>query len=43
VGNTICVVSVAVETETGSGPQVCAVANAVLRVVDMPRLPTPGP
>jgi uncharacterized protein (TIGR00369 family) len=43
VGNTICVVSVAVETETTSGPRVCAVANAVLRVVDMPKLQTPGP
>lgn len=43
VGNTICVVSVAVETETGSGPRVCAVANAVLRVVDMPSVRTPGP
>jgi uncharacterized protein (TIGR00369 family) len=43
VGNTICVVSVAVETETASGPRVCAVANAVLRVVDMPSVQTPGP
>lgn len=41
VGNTICVVSVSVETETSKGVQVCAVANAVLRVVDMPQLTTP--
>ena len=37
VGNTICVVSVSVETETVNGVQVCAVANSVLRVVDMPK------
>lgn len=37
VGSTICVVSVSVETETSRGVQVCAVANAVLRVVDMPQ------
>jgi len=42
VGNTICVVTVTVETETETGPRVCAVANAVLRVVDMPRLEAPG-
>jgi uncharacterized protein (TIGR00369 family) len=41
VGGTICVVSVSVETETSRGIQVCAVANAVLRVVDMPQLNTP--
>lgn len=38
VGGTICVVSVTVETETPKGTAVCAVANAVLRVVDMPQL-----
>ena len=37
VGGTLCVVSVSVETETANGVQVCAVANAVLRVVDMPQ------
>jgi len=37
VGGTICVVSVTVETETQKGIQVCAVANAVLRVVDLPK------
>jgi uncharacterized protein (TIGR00369 family) len=37
VGNTLCVVTVSVETEIQTGRQVCAVANAVLRVVDMPR------
>jgi uncharacterized protein (TIGR00369 family) len=39
VGNTLCVVTVSVETETETqtNRQVCAVANAVLRVVDMPR------
>jgi uncharacterized protein (TIGR00369 family) len=37
VGSTICVVSVSVETETTNGAKVCAVANAVLRVVDMPQ------
>lgn len=41
VGGTICVVSVSVETETSRGIQVCAVANVVLRVVDMPQLNTP--
>jgi uncharacterized protein (TIGR00369 family) len=41
VGNTICVVSVSIETETTKGNQVCAVANAVLRVVDMPQLALP--
>jgi uncharacterized protein (TIGR00369 family) len=41
VGSTICVVSVSVETETSKGVQVCAVANAVLRVVDMPALTPP--
>lgn len=38
VGTTICVVSVSVETDTPKGSQVCAVANAVLRVVDMPQM-----
>lgn len=38
VGSTICVVTVSVETETPKGIQVCAVANVVLRVVDMPQL-----
>jgi uncharacterized protein (TIGR00369 family) len=38
VGGTICVVSVTVETENQKGNQVCAVANAVLRVVDMPNI-----
>jgi uncharacterized protein (TIGR00369 family) len=37
VGNTICVVSVSVETETAKGIQICAVATVVLRVVDMPQ------
>jgi len=41
VGNTICVASVSIETETTKGNQVCAVANAVLRVVDMPQLAVP--
>lgn len=36
VGSTICVVAVSVETDTSKGTQVCAVAHAVLRVVDMP-------
>jgi len=36
VGSTLCVVAVSLETETAKGVQVCAVANAVLRVVDMP-------
>jgi uncharacterized protein (TIGR00369 family) len=43
VGNTICVVSVAVETETQTGVLICAVANAVLRVVDMPQFQTSKP
>jgi uncharacterized protein (TIGR00369 family) len=43
VGSTICVVSVSVETDTTKGVQVCAVANAVLRVVDMPQLSRPTP
>ena len=43
VGNTICVVSVSVETETAKGIQICAVANAVLRVVDMPQFNTRKP
>jgi uncharacterized protein (TIGR00369 family) len=38
VGSTICVVLVEVETEAASGIQLCAVASAVLRVVDMPQL-----
>jgi uncharacterized protein (TIGR00369 family) len=38
VGGTICVVSVTVETETQKGIQVSAVATAVLRVVDTPKL-----
>ncbi len=38
VGSTICVVSVSVEAQTPTGIKVCAVANAVLRVVDMPKL-----
>lgn len=43
VGNTICVVSVSVETETAKGIQICAVANPVLRVVDMPQFNTRKP
>lgn len=39
VGTTICVVSVEVETEAAHGVQLCAVATAVLRVVDMPPIP----
>jgi uncharacterized protein (TIGR00369 family) len=36
VGGTICVVTVEVDTDTPSGPRLCAVANATMRVVDMP-------
>ena len=36
VGATICVVAVEVETETPAGQQMCAVATATLRAVDMP-------
>jgi len=38
VGSTICVVSVEVETEAANGIQLCAIASAVLRVVEMPQL-----
>jgi uncharacterized protein (TIGR00369 family) len=38
VGSTLCVVAVDVETEAPGGVQVCAVAHATLRVVDMPSL-----
>ena len=38
VGSTICVVAVEVEIDSPSGRQLCAVANATLRVVDMPSL-----
>jgi uncharacterized protein (TIGR00369 family) len=38
VGGTICVVTVEVETETPAGLQLCAVATATLRVVDMPSM-----
>jgi uncharacterized protein (TIGR00369 family) len=38
VGSTICVVTVEVEVATPSGQQLCAVATATLRVVDMPPL-----
>lgn len=38
VGSTICVVAVEVETVAASGHRLCAVANATLRVVDMPQL-----
>jgi uncharacterized protein (TIGR00369 family) len=40
VGSTICVVTVEVETETPAGQQVCAIATATLRVVDMPSIGT---
>jgi uncharacterized protein (TIGR00369 family) len=43
VGSTICVVSVSVETDTPKGVRLCAVANAVLRVVDMPQSSAPPP
>jgi uncharacterized protein (TIGR00369 family) len=36
VGSTICVVTVELETDSPRGPRLCAVANATLRVVDMP-------
>ncbi|MEI7444089.1 MAG: PaaI family thioesterase [Burkholderiales bacterium] len=42
VGATLCVVTVEVETEATAGVRLCAVANAVLRVVDMPPMHTPG-
>jgi uncharacterized protein (TIGR00369 family) len=38
VGGTLCVVSVEVGVATPSGQQLCAVATATLRVVDMPPL-----
>jgi uncharacterized protein (TIGR00369 family) len=38
VGSTICVVAVALETDTDEGPLACAVANVTLRAVDMPPL-----
>jgi uncharacterized protein (TIGR00369 family) len=38
VGGTICVVTVEVETEASAGQQLCAVATATLRVVDMPSM-----
>ena len=38
VGNTICVVTVDVETEAPAGQQLCAVATVTLRVVDMPSM-----
>jgi uncharacterized protein (TIGR00369 family) len=43
VGSTICVASVSVETDTAKGVQVCAVASAVLRVVDVPPSRNPEP
>jgi uncharacterized protein (TIGR00369 family) len=39
VGSTLCVVAVEVETDAKCGRQLCAVANATLRVVDMPAPP----
>ena len=39
VGSTICVVAVEVDTDAPTGQRLCAVANATLRVVDMPSLP----
>ena len=36
VGGTICVVAVDIETETAAGKELCAIATATLRVVDMP-------
>ncbi len=38
VGSTICVVAVELETDASAGPRLCAVANATLRVVDLPPL-----
>ncbi len=38
-GSTICVVAVEVENDVSTGQRLCAVANATLRVVDMPWLP----
>ena len=38
VGSTICVVSVEVEVVSSSGQQLCAMATATLRVVDMPQM-----
>jgi uncharacterized protein (TIGR00369 family) len=38
VGATLCVVTVELETETPVGLQVCAIATATLRVVEMPSM-----
>lgn len=38
VGKTICVVKVKIETDTPVGQQICAIAIATLRVVEMPAM-----